>query len=80
MESIKDRFNQKVIELYSTKRDNSVLMTKEEYDELLSLVSRLKHDLPSITKEYRVKKKYDLLCVGDTRYLISKPVSILWKC
>lgn len=51
-------------------------MTKEQYESVLGEVIRLKNDAPVIPREYWLKKKYDVLCVGDVKKLITKPVSV----
>lgn len=75
MDEIKFRFNEKLKELYSTKKDNSKLMSKEHYDGLVASIRRLKNEPPTTPGEFRITYKYDLLCVGDKKFLITKPVS-----
>lgn len=71
-----EKFLKKVKEVYAKKSKNCTWFLKEQYENVLSEVSRLKNELPMTPSEFWIKKKYDILRIGEISTLTTKIVSM----
>ena len=72
MADFKEQFEQKLDNLLQSKNDNVVIPRKEKLAQWIAQLLKIEKEGPKTSDDYNMKKRFQILRVGDDDWLIRK--------